>query len=79
MTSEPCLLVVGVGTGSGRSLIFSGSGEQVAVAQREWTHPEDPAHEGALDFDCTANWQLLLDGIRQRSTGRESGPTRSPP
>jgi len=65
MTSEPHLLVVDVGTGSGRSLIFSGAGEQVAVAQREWTHPEDPAFEGALDFDCAANWQLLCDCVRQ--------------
>ena len=53
MTSGRLLLVVDVGTGSGRSLIFSGAGEQVAVAQREWTHPEDPAFEGALDFDLT--------------------------
>lgn len=65
MTFERYLLVVDVGTGSGRSLIFNGAGEQVAVAQREWTHPEDPAFEGAVDFDCAANWQLLCDCIRQ--------------
>ena len=65
MTAGRYLLVVDVGTGSGRSLIFSGAGEQVAVTQREWTHPEDPACEGALDFDCAANWRLLCDCIRQ--------------
>jgi autoinducer 2 (AI-2) kinase len=63
--SGRCLLVVDVGTGSGRSLIFSEAGEQLAVAQREWTHPEDPAWEGALDFDCGANWRLLCDCIRR--------------
>jgi autoinducer 2 (AI-2) kinase len=59
------LLVVDVGTGSGRSLIFSGAGEPIAVAQREWTHPQDPACEGALDFDCAGNWRLLCECIRR--------------
>jgi autoinducer 2 (AI-2) kinase len=55
--------VVDVGTGSGRSLIFSEAGEPIAVAQQEWSHPRDPAWDGALDFDCAGNWRLLCECI----------------
>ncbi len=58
------LLVVDVGTGSGRAVIFDESGKQVAVAQREWTHPADPGCPGAVDFDCPRNWKRIGECIR---------------
>ncbi len=65
MSQRRYLLVVDVGTGSGRSLIFDEIGTQVSVAQKEWTHPEDHAHPGAVDFLCGENWDLLSGCIRQ--------------
>ena len=59
------LLVVDVGTGSGRSLIFDENGTQVSVSQKEWRHPEDPAYPGAVDFSCRENWLLLSECIRR--------------
>jgi autoinducer-2 kinase len=58
------LLVVDVGTGSGRSIIFDENGAQAAVSQREWTHPEDPSYPGSMDFVCVENWKHLAECIR---------------
>lgn len=59
------LMAVDAGTGSIRSVIFDESFNQIAVAQHEWTHKEDPRYEGAIDFDVENNAELMLDTIRQ--------------
>jgi autoinducer 2 (AI-2) kinase len=64
MSRTRYLLVVDVGTGSGRSIVFDENGTQVAVSQREWTHPEDPSYPGSMDFACGENWKLLAECIR---------------
>jgi autoinducer 2 (AI-2) kinase len=59
------LLVIDVGTGSGRSLVFDENGKQRSVVQKEWTHPEDPSCPGAVDFLCEENWKLLSECIKR--------------
>ena len=59
------LMAIDAGTGSVRSVIFDESFNQIAVAQREWTHPEDPRYEGAIDFDVNHNKALVFDTIHE--------------
>jgi autoinducer 2 (AI-2) kinase len=60
----PYLLAVDAGTGSCRALLFSPSGEQVAVSLREWAHREPPDAPGGQDFDVEANWAAITACIR---------------
>jgi len=66
MTGGPgrYLLAVDAGTGSCRALLFSVTGEQVAVSLREWTHREPPDAPGGQDFDVEANWLAIAACIR---------------
>jgi autoinducer-2 kinase len=64
----PYLLAVDAGTGSCRALLFSPSGEQVAVSLREWTHREPPDAPGGQDFDVEANWTAITACIRDTLT-----------
>ncbi len=50
------LLAIDAGTGSCRAVLFTETGEQVAVGQREWVHREPPGVPGGQDFDVTAGW-----------------------
>ena len=58
------VIAVDAGTGSGRAVLFDLEGQQVAVSQQEWSHRNDPAHPGSMDFDCEANWGILARAIR---------------
>jgi autoinducer 2 (AI-2) kinase len=60
----PYLLAVDAGTGSCRALLFTVTGEQVAVSLREWTHREPPGVPGGQDFDVEANWLAIAACIR---------------
>jgi autoinducer 2 (AI-2) kinase len=60
----PYTLVFDAGTGSGRAVIFDGAGREVAAEAREWWHRGDPAHPGAMDFDCEGNWAILTGCAR---------------
>ncbi|MBF8983868.1 autoinducer-2 kinase [Lutibacter sp. B2] len=59
------VMAIDAGTGSVRSVIFDENFTQIAVAQHEWTHKEDPRYEGAIDFDVEKNTKLMFDTIRQ--------------
>lgn len=59
------VMAIDAGTGSVRSVIFDENFNQIAVAQQEWTHKEDPRYEGAIDFDVKNNGKLMLDTICQ--------------
>ncbi len=59
------LLAMDAGTGSVRAVIFSVDGEQVGVAQREWTHNEDPRWPGSMDFDWETNWDLARSCVKE--------------
>src|SRR5215831_5749744 len=83
MTGGPgrYLLAVDAGTGSCRALLFSVTGEQVAVSLREWTHREPPDAPGGQDFDVEGNWTAITACIRDAlsaagATGGEGAAER---
>ena len=49
------LMAIDIGTGSGRAVIFDATGKQIAAAQQEWWHQEDPRYPGSMDFDIEGN------------------------
>lgn len=59
------LMALDAGTGSVRAVIFDIEGNQIAAAQREWTHLSDPNIPGSMEFDLKNNWQLTCECIRQ--------------
>lgn len=59
------ILVFDAGTGSVRAVLFTKSGEQVAVAQYEWLHLEDPHYPGSMDFDFQTNWKIIIRCISE--------------
>jgi autoinducer-2 kinase len=63
--SQGYLLAVDAGTGSGRAVLFTTKGEQVAVAQEEWHHKSEPNFPGSMTFDANHNWQLLAKAIQR--------------
>ncbi len=65
MALERYLLAMDAGTGSVRAVLFSTEGDQVAVAQREWEHREDPRWPGSMDFDWAHNWDLARSCVRE--------------
>ena len=64
MNAGPYLLAIDAGTGSCRALLFTATGQQVAVSLREWTHHEPPGVPGGQDFDVETNWRLITACIR---------------
>jgi autoinducer-2 kinase len=53
------LLAIDAGTGSGRAVLFDHDGAELAAAQEEWRHQDDPRYPGASDFDVKGNWSLI--------------------
>ena len=53
------LMAIDIGTGSGRAVIFDATGKQIAAAQQEWWHQEDPRYPGSMDFDIEGNWRII--------------------
>jgi autoinducer-2 kinase len=67
------LLAIDAGTGSCRAVLFTETGAQVAVGQREWTHHEPAGVPGGQDFDVPAGWQAIAACIRDAL--RDAGAT----
>ena len=65
MSSEPLLLAIDAGTGSCRAVLFDTGGRQVAMGQREYSHPEAPGVPGSQVFDTTRNWELICACVRE--------------
>jgi autoinducer-2 kinase len=63
--SEELLLAIDAGTGSCRAVVFSADGEQVAIGQREYSHPQWPGAEGSQVFETERNWGLICECIRE--------------
>jgi len=59
------LMAMDAGTGSVRAVLFDTDGNQVGVAQKEWTHREDPRWPGSMDFDWVGNWKLASGCVRE--------------
>jgi autoinducer 2 (AI-2) kinase len=58
-------MAVDLGTGSCRALIFDLHGNQIAMAQREWSHPPLPGAPGSQQFETAKNWPLVCECTRE--------------
>lgn len=61
---EGYLLAIDAGTGSVRAVIFDTKGNQIAVAQEEWTHLEEVGVPNSMGFDFAKNWELACACIQ---------------
>lgn len=59
------LMAIDAGTGSIRAVIFDTLGNQISVAQKEWTHLEEEGVPNSMSFDFDANWILVCECIRE--------------
>lgn len=59
------LMAIDAGTGSVRAVIFDMSGNQISVAQKEWTHLEEEGVPNSMSFDFEANWLLTCRCIKE--------------
>jgi autoinducer 2 (AI-2) kinase len=62
---DGCLLALDAGTGSCRAVLFDLAGRQLALAQREWSHPAARGIAGSQVFDTAGNWALICACIRE--------------
>jgi autoinducer 2 (AI-2) kinase len=67
--SDDLLLAIDAGTGSCRAVLFGVDGSQLAIAQREYSHPELPGVPGSQVFDTDANWRLICECVREALAG----------
>jgi autoinducer 2 (AI-2) kinase len=58
------LMAIDAGTGSIRAVIFDTKGNQISVAQEEWTHLEEEGVSNSMSFDFKTNWSLTCDVIK---------------
>jgi autoinducer-2 kinase len=63
--SGELLLAIDAGTGSCRAVLFALDGSQVAISQREYSHPELPGVPGSQVFDTAGNWRLICECVRE--------------
>ncbi|SFV57070.1 Autoinducer 2 (AI-2) kinase LsrK [hydrothermal vent metagenome] len=58
------LMAIDAGTGSVRAVIFDTKGNQIAVAQEEWTHLSVENVPNSMTFDLEKNWDLTVSCIQ---------------
>ena len=59
------LMAIDAGTGSVRAVIFDIDGNQIAMAQEEWTHLAQEGVAHSMGFDCERNWDLTVFCIKK--------------
>ena len=59
------LMAIDAGTGSVRAVIFDTKGNQISVAQKEWTHLEEEGVPNSMTFDTKTNWDLTVRCIQE--------------
>jgi len=59
------LMAIDAGTGSIRAVIFDTKGNQISMAQKEWTHLEEEGVANSMSFDFDKNWILVCECIRE--------------
>ncbi len=57
-------MVIDIGTGSGRSVLFNSEGIIVASSQQEWLPVADPRYPGSQDFDTETARRVLASTIK---------------
>ncbi len=63
--TDDLLLAIDAGTGSCRAVLMSTDGAQVAIGQREYSHPAAPGIPGSQVFDTDSNWRLICECVRE--------------
>ena len=58
-------LVIDAGTGSIRAIIFDTLGNQISIAQYEWTHLAEEGVAGSMGFDFRTGWELTKKCIKE--------------
>jgi len=58
-------MAIDAGTGSVRAVIFDTQGNQISVAQQEWTHLEEEGVPNSMTFDTAKNWEITAACIRE--------------
>lgn len=58
-------MAIDAGTGSIRAVLFDTKGNQISVAQKEWTHLEEEGIVNSMSFDFEKNWGLVCACIRE--------------
>ena len=59
------LMAIDAGTGSIRAVIFDTKGNQISMAQTEWTHLEEEGVANSMSFDFERNWTLACGVIKE--------------
>jgi len=59
------LMALDAGTGSIRAVIFDKEGNQISMAQREWTHLQEEDVPHSMSFDFQNNWELVKLCIKE--------------
>ena len=59
------LMAIDAGTGSVRAVIFDTKGNQISVAQKEWSHLEEAGVSNSMGFDSKSNWDLTIWCIQE--------------
>ena len=58
-------MAIDAGTGSIRVVIFDTLGNQISVAQEEWTHLAEDGVANSMSFDFRKNWDLTVGCIKK--------------
>jgi autoinducer 2 (AI-2) kinase len=58
-------MAIDAGTGSVRAVIFDTEGNQISVAQQEWTHLEVEGVPNSMTFDTEKNWKITVGCIKE--------------
>jgi autoinducer 2 (AI-2) kinase len=58
-------LALDAGTGSIRAILFDTLGNQIAIAQYEWTHVSVAGIKGSMGFDFIHGWELTKQCIQE--------------
>lgn len=59
------LLAIDAGTGSIRAVLFDTLGNQISIAQYEWTHLSEEGVESSMGFDFVQGWELCKRCIKE--------------
>jgi len=68
------LMAIDAGTGSIRSVIFDTKGNQISVAQKEWTHLAEEGVANSMRFDFQKNWLLVCEVIQEAISSAQIDP-----
>ena len=58
-------MAIDAGTGSIRAVVFDTKGNQISMAQKEWTHLEEEGVANSMSFDFEKNWVLACEVIKE--------------